>query len=60
MDSLNTLVELITCRPLSREESNKMTEAIIKVRELMVFAIQEKEKQKKKAQDEMMTPPWNR
>tara|TARA_X000000368_G_scaffold131315_1_gene103159 strand:- start:929 stop:1042 length:114 start_codon:yes stop_codon:yes gene_type:complete len=37
-----------------------MTEAIIKVRELMVFAIQEKEKQKKKAQDEMMTPPWNR
>lgn len=60
MDSLNTLVELITCRPLSREESNKMTEAIIKVRELMVFAIQEKEKQKKKAQDEMMTPPWYR
>jgi len=57
MDSLNTLVELITCRYLSREESNKMTEAIIKVRELMVFAIQEKEKQKKKAQDEMMTPP---
>ena len=57
MDSLNTLVELITCRSLSREESNKMTEAIIKVRELMVFAIQEKEKQKKKAQDEMMTPP---
>ena len=57
MDSLNTLVELITSRPLSREESNKMTEAIIKVRELMVFAIQEKKKQKKKAQDEMMTPP---
>lgn len=60
MDSLNTLVELITCRPLSREESHKMTEAIIKVRELMVFAIQEKEKQNKKAQDEMMTPPWYR
>ena len=33
MDSLNTLVELITSRPLSREESNKMTEAIIKVRD---------------------------
>ena len=60
MDSLNTLVELTTCRPLSREESHKMTEAIIKVRELMVFAIQEKEKQNKKAQDEMMTPPWYR
>ena len=60
MESLNTLVGLITCRPLSQEESTKMTEAIIQVRELMKFAIDEKERRERHVQNEMMTPPWNR
>lgn len=46
MDSLNSLVRLITCRPLTQEESDTMTEAIIQVRELMVFALKEKENAK--------------
>ena len=37
-----------------------MTEAIIQVRELMKFAIDEKERRERHAQNEMMTPPWNR
>lgn len=60
MESLNTLVGLITCRPLTPEESTKMTEAIIQVRELMKFAIDEKERRERHTQNEMMTPPWNR
>ena len=60
MDSLNTLVRLITCRPLTQEESDRMTEAIIEVRELMVFALKEKERREKEARNEMMLPPWNR
>lgn len=60
MESLNTLVGLITCRPLTQEESTKMTEAIIQVRELMKFAIDEKERRERHAQNEMMLPPWNR
>jgi hypothetical protein len=55
MESLDTLVELITCRPLSQDESNKMTEAIVKVRELMVFAIKEKEKREREVQ---LPPSW--
>lgn len=60
MESLNTLVGLITCRPLTQEESTKMTEAIIQVRELMKFAIDEKERRERRARNEMMIPPWNR
>lgn len=60
MDSLNTLVRLITCRSLTQEESDRMTEAIIEVRELMVFALKEKERREKEARNEMMLPPWNR
>lgn len=60
MDSLKTLVSLITCRALTEEESTKMTEAIIQVRELIKFAIDEKERRERHAQNEMMLPPWNR
>lgn len=60
MDSLNTLVRLITCRPLTQEESDTMIEAIIEVRELMKFAIAEKERRENEARNEMMLPPWNR
>ena len=60
MESLNTLVGLITCRPLTQEESTKMTKAIVEVRELIAFAIKEKERRERHAQNEMMTPPWNR
>lgn len=60
MESLNTLVGLITCRPLTQEESTKMTEAIVEVRELIAFAIQERERRERHAQNEMMLPPWNR
>ena len=60
MDSLNTLVRLITCRSLTQEESDRMTEAIIEVRELMVFALKEKERRENEARNEMMLPPWNR
>tara|TARA_B100000963_G_C22371297_1_gene555971 strand:- start:246 stop:428 length:183 start_codon:yes stop_codon:yes gene_type:complete len=60
MESLNTLVGLITCRPLTQEESTKMTEAIVEVKELIAFAIQEKERRERHAQNEMMLPPWNR
>ena len=60
MEFLNTLVGLITCRPLTQEESTKMTEAIIQVRELMKFAIDEKERRERHARNEMMIPPWNR
>ena len=60
MESLNTLVGLITCRPLTQEESTKMTEAIVEVKELIAFAIQERERRERHAQNEMMIPPWNR
>ena len=60
MESLNTLVGLITCRPLTQEESTKMTEAIVEVREMIAFAIQERERRERHAQNEMMLPPWNR
>ena len=60
MESLNTLVGLITCRPLTQEESTKMTDAIVEVRELIAFAIQERERRERHAQNEMMVPPWNR
>jgi hypothetical protein len=60
MDSLNTLVGLITCRPLTQKESDRMTEAIIEVRELMVSALKEKERREKEVRNEMMLPPWNR
>ena len=60
MESLNTLVRLITKRPLTQEETDAMTEAIIEVRELMVFALKEKEKREIEARNEMMLPPWNR
>ena len=60
MESLNTLVRLITKRPLTQEETDAMTEAIIKVRELVKFAIEEKERREIEARNEMMLPPWNR
>lgn len=60
MESLNVLVRLITKRPLTEAETDDMTEAIIKVRELMKFAIEEKERREREAQNEMMLPPWNR
>lgn len=59
MESLNTLVGLITCRPLTQEESTKMTEAIIEVRELLVIAIEEKRKREMRARAEMTMPPWS-
>jgi hypothetical protein len=59
MESLNTLVGLITCRPLTQEESTKMTEAIIEVRELLAIAIEEKRKQEMRARAEMTMPPWS-
>lgn len=60
MESLNILVGLITCRPLTQEESTKMTEAIIEVRELLAFALEEKRKREMRARAEMTMPPWNR
>lgn len=60
MESLNVLVRLITKRPLTEAETDEMTEAIIKVRELMKFAIDEKERRESHARNEMMLPPWNR
>ena len=60
MESLNVLVRLITKRPLTQEETDAMTEAIIKVRELVKFAIEEKERREIEARNEMMLPPWNR
>ena len=60
MESLNVLVRLITKRPLTEAETDTMTEAIIQVRELMKFAIDEKERRERQAQNEMMIPPWNR
>lgn len=60
MESLNTLVGLITCRALTQEESTKMTEAMLEVRDLMAFAIAEKERRERERQNEMMLPPWNR
>ena len=59
MESLNTLVGLITCRPLTKEESTKMTEAIIEVRDLLAFAIEEKRKREMRARAEMTMPPWS-
>ena len=59
MESLNTLVGLITCRPLTQEESTKMTEAIIEVRKLLVIAIEEKRKREMRARAEMTMPPWS-
>ena len=60
MESLNTLVGLITCRALTQEESTKMTDAILEVRDLITFAIAEKERREREQQNEMMLPPWNR
>jgi hypothetical protein len=59
MESLNTLVELITCTPLTCDESYRMTKAIIKIRELILFAETE-EKEKQKDLSEMITLPCNR
>lgn len=59
MESLNTLVGLITCRPLTQEESTKMTEAIVEVRELIAFALEEKRKREMRARAEMTMPPWS-
>lgn len=60
MESLKVLVGLITKRPLTQDETDAMTEAMIKVRELMKFAIEEKERRENEARNEMMIPPWNR
>jgi hypothetical protein len=60
MDSLHTLVGLITGRALTDEESRKMTEAIIELQELLSFAIAEKERREREEQNNMMLPPWNR
>jgi len=60
MESLKVLVGLITKRPLTQDETDAMTEAMIKVRELMKFAIEEKERRENEARNEMMLPPWNR
>jgi hypothetical protein len=59
-DPLTTLVGFVTRHPLSNEDSAKMTEAIIQIRELMNFAKKIKAKQEERARNEMMTPPWNR
>jgi len=60
MDALTTLVGMITCRPLTSEENEKMITAIVSVRELIVFAQEEMERREQKIQDDLMTPPWNR
>ena len=59
-DPLTTLVAFVTRHPLSPEDSAKMTEAIIQIRDLMNFAKREKAKQEERERNEMMTPPWNR
>lgn len=59
-DPLTTLVGFVTRHPLSAEDSAKMTEAIIQIRDLMKFAKSIKAKQEERARNEMMTPPWNR
>ena len=59
-DPLTTLVAFVTRHPLSTEDSAKMTEAIIQIRDLMNFAKREKAKQEERERNEMMTPPWNR
>ena len=59
MDSLNTLVGLITCRPLTQEESNKMTKAFTEIRDIVLFANKEKEKQVKAKADAEEPPPWH-
>lgn len=59
-DPLTTLVAFVTRHPLSPEDSAKMTEAIIQIRDLINFAKREKAKQEERERNEMMTPPWNR
>ena len=59
-DPLTTLVAFVTRHPLSPEDSAKMTEAIIQIRDLMNFAKREKAKQDERERNEMMTAPWNR
>ena len=59
-DPLTTLVSFVTRHPLSPEDSAKMTEAIIQIRDLMEFAKREKARQEERERNEMMTPPWNR
>ena len=54
MKSLNTLVELVTCRPLTSDESHRMTEAIIKIRELILLAETEETRKNQKHLSEMM------
>ena len=60
MKSLNTLVELVTCRPLTSDESHRMTEAIIKIRELILLAETEETRKNQKHLSEMMILSCNR
>lgn len=60
MDALMKLTQLITVRQLTPEEHQIMMSSTIKLTELVKIAEESILKKKRKEENEMMTPPWNR
>lgn len=60
MDALMKLTQLITVRQLTPEEHQIMMSSTIKLTELVKIAEEAILKKKRKEENEMMTPPWNR
>lgn len=60
MDALMKLTQLITVRQLTPEEHQTMMSSTIKLTELVKIAEEAILKKKRKEENEMMTPPWNR
>ena len=60
MDALMKLTQLITVRQLTPEEHQIMMSSTIKLTELEKIAEEAILKKKRKEENEMMTPPWNR
>ena len=54
------LTQLITVRQLTPEEHQIMMSSTIKLTELVKIAEESILKKKRKEENEMMTPPWNR
>ena len=54
------LTQLITVRQLTPEEHQTMMSSTIKLTELVKIAEEAILKKKRKEENEMMTPPWNR
>ena len=60
MDAIMKLTQLITVRQLTSDEHQIMMSSTIKLTELVKIAEEAILKKKRREENEMMTPPWNR